>query len=681
VIRATFLLGVALALVACSDDDRCDEESFAATSECRHPKVLLIGVEGLRPDAVDALALSSKQAGLRELVRSGAYSSGATAPTIADRGPGWAALLFGVRRDRHGVTDDSIEAARGEDLFERVERANPELVTAMFGSWPALVSASGAADLASHRDAPAAAASAQLGGAGGDLIVVQLDQLRAVGDRFGFGALVPEYMAALEDLDAEIAGLVAAVARRPKTERWLTIVAGVYAGRPDGRFGTDDPEDVTVPMIFRGATVVRGPPEPPPRAIDVPATILAHLAHLGPDASVGLLGTPVALSPTPRRVPVLGANTLASAQANQEPPVVDTGVGVSAGRWTVRGELAVLTKDTAGLVVGSDDAVFASAGPTITSLTQSLALSTVSFGSNATIELAGAFGGLLSNDAARLTARFFDDTRYAAVAWTGDKGYLFRDSRYWRYDFNTRRIDAGYPQPISLGTWLGLGDFKEGAHDLDAVVLWEWPEAYFFKGDEFLVWNIRRDATVPNIPFIIGDELPDLARFAGGARDIDAATASRDGKVHFFKGDEYIRYDVATRRADDGYPRKISRTTWRGLHVWPTGVEAAMFDPAGEHVFFRGGSTVRYEIDQANARPPAVIDDSSFGAELDGWKLSQRAVQIGAANPGDRPKIETVQSSGTVPPSTTRIDVDLLLVASSSVGRAYADDLSLVIER
>ena len=45
---------------------------------------------------------------------------------------------------------------------------------------------------------------------------------------------------------------------------------------------------------------------------------------------------------------------------------------------------------------------------------------------------------------------------------------------------------------------------------------------------------------------------------------IDAALTWKDGKVYFFKGSQYIRYDVAKDQADEGYPADISKY-WHGL--------------------------------------------------------------------------------------------------------------------
>lgn len=91
--------------------------------------------------------------------------------------------------------------------------------------------------------------------------------------------------------------------------------------------------------------------------------------------------------------------------------------------------------------------------------------------------------------------------------WPNGKAYFFKGSQYERYDLATDKVDAGYPKPIA-GNWPGFpASFAAG---INAYVMW------------------------PN------------------------------GKAYFFKGSEYIRYDLATDKVDAGYPKPISGN-WPGL--------------------------------------------------------------------------------------------------------------------
>jgi hypothetical protein len=92
--------------------------------------------------------------------------------------------------------------------------------------------------------------------------------------------------------------------------------------------------------------------------------------------------------------------------------------------------------------------------------------------------------------------------------WWNGKVYFFRGAQYVRYDIAADKVDAGYPLPIA-GHWPGLSEagFSDG---IDAAVQW---------------WN---------------------------------------GKVYFFRGAQYVRYDIATDKVDAGYPLPIAGQ-WPGM--------------------------------------------------------------------------------------------------------------------
>ena len=48
------------------------------------------------------------------------------------------------------------------------------------------------------------------------------------------------------------------------------------------------------------------------------------------------------------------------------------------------------------------------------------------------------------------------------------------------------------------------------------------------------------------------------------SKGIDAAINWGNGKVYFFKGNQYMRYDIASNKFDPGYPRRIENA-WPGV--------------------------------------------------------------------------------------------------------------------
>jgi hypothetical protein len=91
--------------------------------------------------------------------------------------------------------------------------------------------------------------------------------------------------------------------------------------------------------------------------------------------------------------------------------------------------------------------------------------------------------------------------------------------------------------------------------DFDTAVVWPNGSAYFFRGPEYQRVNpmtgIQTLATSPITKY--WTNWP--ADFAKG---IDAAVDLRNGKAYFFKGDKVARFDVAADRIDDGYPHPIA---------------------------------------------------------------------------------------------------------------------------
>ncbi|MFZ4575538.1 MAG: alkaline phosphatase family protein, partial [Phycisphaerales bacterium] len=70
-------------------------------------KVLVIGVDGMRPDALQAANAPT----FDSLIAAGAYSGLCAAEDITISGPGWSSILTGVHRNKHGVTDNSFAGA------------------------------------------------------------------------------------------------------------------------------------------------------------------------------------------------------------------------------------------------------------------------------------------------------------------------------------------------------------------------------------------------------------------------------------------------------------------------------------------------------------------------------------------------------------------------------------------
>lgn len=115
------------------------------------------------------------------------------------------------------------------------------------------------------------------------------------------------------------------------------------------------------------------------------------------------------------------------------------------------------------------------------------------------------------------------------------------------------------------------------------------------------------DAATPDASVDASDAGPEDAGLADAGVGVEDAGSPRrpaafdavfnrgDGKLFFFKGGEYLRYDVATDMADTSpaYPRPIAGL-WPGL--WDAGLTAASETGDGKVLFFRGGEFAQYDL-------------------------------------------------------------------------------------
>jgi hypothetical protein len=133
-------------------------------------------------------------------------------------------------------------------------------------------------------------------------------------------------------------------------------------------------------------------------------------------------------------------------------------------------------------------------------------------------------------------------------------------------------------------------------------------KVYFFKGGEYTRFDIAADKADPGYPKTISSETWNGL----WTRDIDAAVNFGNGKIYFFKGGEYIRFDIAADKADPGFPKTISSETWNGL--WSRDIDAAVNFGDGKIYFFKGSEYIRFDIaaDKADPGYPKTISSETW---------------------------------------------------------------------
>ena len=284
----------------------CQGESSAPLT----PKVLLIGIDGVRPDVLAEVPTPNIDA----LAAAGWYTAEARTTTPSVSGPSWSSMLTGVWPGKHGVTNNSFTGrnyAQYPSFLIRVEQTRRELATFAALDWlplaelpddpgpvlPPTIDTRVTFDGYEHGWAEAdgmvtAAAVAHLREADPDALFVYLGNPDETSHRHG--SIGAEYRDAIALSDRHVGMLIDAVRARPThpKEDWLVLISTDHGRRPDGGHGGDSPEEMTIFILASGPATVDWPEPGPAFIVDVAATALAHLG-IEIDPAWGLDGRPL----------------------------------------------------------------------------------------------------------------------------------------------------------------------------------------------------------------------------------------------------------------------------------------------------------------------------------------------------------------------------------------------------
>ena len=280
-------------------------------------RVVLVSIDGLRPDAIAAFEAPT----LRRLIAEGSYSLAAQTILPSKTLPSHTSMLTGEPPDRHGVLwNNAVNDAPGtleiptifsearsrgyataaffsKSKFSHLQRPGTldysQAPGGWFGKWN---SSHTVGDVEKH-----------LLTAKPNLLFVHLPDTDTAGH--GSGWMSPEYGRAVQRVDAAVGRLIAASDRAFGAGLYTIIITADHGGH--GRdHGSDDPADVTIPWIAWGQGVAAGELADGD-VIDTVDTAATVLYLLGVDPPAGWAGTPIlkafgakpqgATPPLPRR--------------------------------------------------------------------------------------------------------------------------------------------------------------------------------------------------------------------------------------------------------------------------------------------------------------------------------------------------------------------------------------------
>ncbi len=176
----------------------------------------------------------------------------------------------------------------------------------------------------------------------------------------------------------------------------------------------------------------------------------------------------------------------------------------------------------------------------------------------------------------------------------GDKTAVFMNSaRYTNWDIPSDKKGPGFPQPLASPAYQHLFN----GQGVDAAVrLVSENAVYFFKNDEYIVWDNNTYRSFSDMPTQSPRTI--ISRFPGvfDGKNIDAAVTFGDSRLYFFKGDQYIRWDTNTNKIStvDNYPVPISRG-WPGLFDG-SGIDHAVRFDDHRLYFFKDAEYIRWDI-------------------------------------------------------------------------------------
>ncbi|MDH3497935.1 MAG: alkaline phosphatase family protein [Gemmatimonadota bacterium] len=275
------------------------------------PKLLIIGIDGVRPDVLAAVPTPH----LDSLIAAGTYSDRAQTglPTIS--GPGWSSMLIGVWPAKHGVLNNDFTTNhydRYPDLFTRIESVRPELHTFVVADWLPLVTTDAGGPLIARADSVVVLDGYDLGWAAADsqstAIAAAYLRQAEVDAAFVYlgnpdetsheaGSIGAEYRAAIALADRHVGELLAALRSRPgyARENWLILVSTDHGRTEAGGHGGESAEERTIFYLASGPAAVVGTPAETPAIVDVAVTALTHLG-IPIDPAWGLDGKRVVIA-------------------------------------------------------------------------------------------------------------------------------------------------------------------------------------------------------------------------------------------------------------------------------------------------------------------------------------------------------------------------------------------------
>lgn len=245
-------------------------------------KVLIIGIDGTRPDAL----LAAKTPNLDKLWQNGAYTFKAKTDDLSWSGVCWTSMLTGVWKEKHNVYGNGYENPNTEEyphFFNLARQQQPNLRTYSIINWSPIhnILKETDATVMTHKltdGLVTKSVTSALKNEDVDAMFVHLDNVDHAGHSTGFTPSNPKYIRAIEKTDKKIGKIVKALKKRKNyaNENWLILVSTDHGGSGTNH-GEATPEHTTTFYIASGKDVEKGEIQKQVYITDVAVTALKHL--------------------------------------------------------------------------------------------------------------------------------------------------------------------------------------------------------------------------------------------------------------------------------------------------------------------------------------------------------------------------------------------------------------------
>jgi hypothetical protein len=274
-------------------------ESATDAFSGRH--VLVIGIDGARPDALQAANTPQLHALIaRGAVSYDAFSGGVLGtPTQQETASGaaWTSILTGVWVDKHQVRDNSFKTSNLKKLegsritgyphfFTRIKQKYPQAYLASIVNWKPIndkiLSDADYRDTGNDEHVANQCAKLLLGDKNPAVIFLQFDEVDHAGhESKGFSPGSPghaRYLQAIEQCDRQIGVVLDAMKKRPgfAREDWLVVVTADHGG-VGKKHGGQSPDERTVFIITSGGGYPQKVVSPGPGIVAIPTLVFRHL--------------------------------------------------------------------------------------------------------------------------------------------------------------------------------------------------------------------------------------------------------------------------------------------------------------------------------------------------------------------------------------------------------------------